>query len=101
MIDRHTMMHLEAFAFERLVHHLRERSDVQNVDLMGHGGFCRNCLADWLKEAADAHNIPLSKDDAREFVYGMPYDEWRARHQKDATPEQLELMKESVAKNNY
>lgn len=101
MIDRHTMMHLEAFAFERLLHHLQKRTDVQNIDLMGHGGFCRNCLADWLKEAADAHNIPMTRDDAREIVYGQPYDEWRKEHQKDATPEQLERMKESVARNNY
>lgn len=100
MIDRHTMMHLEAAAFERLVMHLRKRTDVQNIDLMGEGGFCRNCLADWLKEAADAHNIPLSKDEAREVIYGMPYDDWRAKYQGEATPEQLARMKESLAKNN-
>lgn len=99
MIDRHAMMHLEAAAFERLVLHLRKRTDVQNIDLMGTAGFCRNCLADWLKEAADSVGLPLSKDEAREVIYGMPYEEWRSRHQTEATPEQLARMKESVAKN--
>jgi hypothetical protein len=83
-----------AAAFRRLVRHLRHRSDAQNVDLMGLAGFCRNCLSDWLGEAG-----ALDNGAAREAVYGMPYDEWKARHQAEATPEQLQRMKESVAKN--
>ena len=83
-----------AQAFRRLIRHLRHREDAQNVDLMGLAGFCRNCLSDWVEEAGG-----LSKDAARETVYGMPYAEWKAHHQGDATPEQLERMKTSVAKN--
>jgi hypothetical protein len=88
-IDPDTQTELEAAAFRRLVEHLRERTDVQNLDLMNLAGFCRNCLSNWLKDAADARGLPLSKDDSREHVYGMPYDEWKARHQGDATPDQL------------
>ena len=84
-----------ATAFRRLIAHLQHRTDVQNVDLMGLAGFCRNCLADWLAEADGA----LSKDEARKIVYGMPYAEWKARHQTEATPDQIERMNESVAKN--
>ena len=81
---------LEAAAFRRLLQHLNvERSDVQNIDLMILAGFCRNCLADWYREAAAERGIELGKDDAREAVYGMPFGEWKAKHQKDATPEQL------------
>lgn len=83
-----------AQAFRRLVRHLRHRDDAQNVDLMGLAGFCRNCLSDWVEEAGG-----LSKDEARETVYGMPYAQWKAHHQGDATPEQLERMRLSVAKN--
>ncbi len=68
-----------------LVEHLRERTDVQNIDLMNLAGFCRNCLSNWMKDAADQKGIPLSKDQAREAVYGMPYEEWRAKYQKEAT----------------
>lgn len=88
--------HVAAMAFHRLVDHLRLRSDVQNVDLMGEAGFCRNCLADWVSEASDG---ALSRDQAREAIYGMPQAEWKARHQKDATPEQLARMETSVALN--
>ena len=80
---------LEAAAFRRLVQHLQQRSDVQNIDLMILAGFCRNCLSNWLQEAADAAGTPLGKDAAREFVYGMPFAEWKALHQTEATPEQL------------
>lgn len=80
---------LEAAAFRRLLAHLRERSDVQNIDLMILAGFCRNCLADWLREAADEAGVPMDRDQARERVYGMPFAEWKARHQREATPEQL------------
>lgn len=85
-----------AKAFRRLVLHLRQRSDTQNVDLMGLAGFCRNCLGDWLAEAS---NGALDKESAREAVYGMPYAEWKAQHQIEATPEQLARMQASVAKN--
>lgn len=83
-----------AAAFRRLVRHLRHRTDAQNVDLMGLAGFCRNCLSDWVSEAGG-----LPKDAAREAIYGMPYAEWKDRHQQEATPEQLARMKESVARN--
>ena len=83
-----------AAAFRRLVRHLRHRDDAQNVDLMGLAGFCRNCLSDWVGEAGG-----LDKDTARRAVYGMPYARWKAEHQTDATPEQLERMAASVAKN--
>ena len=79
---------LEAAAFRRLVDHLRERTDVQNIDLMTLAGFCRNCLSRWYREAAEARDLPLSDPDAREIVYGMPYKDWQARHQKAATPDQ-------------
>ncbi len=84
-----------ATAFRRLIAHLQHRTDVQNVDLMGLAGFCRNCLADWVAEADGT----LSKDDARAAIYGMPQSEWKAKHQTEATPEQLQRMQESVAKN--
>lgn len=81
---------LEAAAFRRLLKHLNEdRSDVQNIDLMILAGFCRNCLADWYREAAEAAGSPLDKEQARERIYGMPFGEWKARHQHEATPEQL------------
>jgi hypothetical protein len=85
-----------AKAFRRLVLHLRHRSDAQNVDLMGLAGFCRNCLGDWLAEASDG---ALDKDAGREAVYGMTYAEWKAQHQREATPEQLDRMKASIARN--
>jgi hypothetical protein len=75
----------EAAAFRRLVEHLRERSDVQNIDLMNLAGFCRNCLSNWYREAAEAAGTDLSKDQSREIVYGMPYAEWQARHQTEAS----------------
>jgi hypothetical protein len=87
-IDPATRTELEAAAFRRLAQHLRDRAEVQNIDLMNLAGFCRNCLSNWLKEAADAQGVPLSKEDSRTHVYGMPYEEWKARHQGEATPEQ-------------
>ena len=80
---------LEAAVFRRLVSHLRSRTDVQNIDLMITAGFCRNCLGDWYAEAAAERGITLTKDEARARVYGMPQSEWKAKHQKEATPEQL------------
>ena len=79
---------LEAAAFRRLVEHLRERSDVQNIDLMTLAGFCRNCMSRWYREAAEAQGLELSDPDAREIVYGMPYKQWQSLHQKEATAEQ-------------
>ncbi|HEY2133846.1 MAG TPA: DUF1244 domain-containing protein [Acetobacteraceae bacterium] len=87
-IDTPTRTELEAAAFRRLVEHLRERSDVQNIDLMNLAGFCRNCLSRWYREAAEARDVKLSDPEAREIVYGMPYKEWQALHQKPATAEQ-------------
>jgi hypothetical protein len=87
-MDDKTRTELEAAVYRRLVGHLRSRTDVQNIDLMNLAGFCRNCLSNWMKEAADAKGLPMSKDQSREIVYGMPYGEWQAKHQKDATPEQ-------------
>ncbi|MBN9016630.1 MAG: DUF1244 domain-containing protein [Rhizobiales bacterium] len=78
---------LEAAAFRRLLAHLSERSDVQNIDLMNLAGFCRNCLANWYREAAEAEGQAMSKDEARERVYGMPYEVWRQLHQKEASAE--------------
>ena len=80
---------LEAAAFRRLLAHLRERHDVQNIDLMILAGFCRNCLSDWYQEAAAKAGTPIGKDAAREAIYGMPFAEWKARYQREATPEQL------------
>ncbi len=78
----------EAAAFRRLVEHLRERGDVQNIDLMNLAGFCRNCLSNWYREAAETDGVPLSKEESREIVYGMPYDDWKNLHQNDASAEQ-------------
>ena len=79
---------LEAAAFRTLVAHLRERTDVQNIDLMNLAGFCRNCLSKWYRAAAEERGVAMDYDEAREIVYGMPYPEWKARHQTEATPEQ-------------
>ena len=87
-IDAATRTELEAAAFRRLVDHLREWPDVQNIDLMNLSGFCRNCLSRWYREAAEGRGIPLADPDAREIVYGMPYKEWQALHQREATAEQ-------------
>jgi len=86
--DDKTRTELEAAVYRRLVEHLREHADVQNIDLMNLAGFCRNCLSNWMKDAADAKGIAMTKDESREIVYGMPYDEWRSKHQKDASPQQ-------------
>jgi hypothetical protein len=93
--DAQTTLELEAAAFRRLVEHLRERTDVQNIDLMNLAGFCRNCLSNWMAEAAAAKGLELSKDEAREIVYGMPYREWQAKYQKEATAEQQAAFEKS------
>ena len=94
-MDEKTKTELEAAAFRRLVAHLRERTDVQNIDLMNLGGFCRNCLSNWLKDAADESGIELDKEAAREQVYGMPYAEWKSKYQTEATPAQAEAFAKS------
>ncbi len=88
-MDKQTQTELEAAAFRRLVEHLRERTDVQNLDLMTLAGFCRNCLSNWYQEAAKEMGVEVSKDAARERVYGMPYDEWKAKHQTEAPAEKM------------
>ncbi|WP_396617296.1 DUF1244 domain-containing protein [Lysobacter soli] len=81
---------IEAAAFRRLLQHLlQDRPDVQNIDLMINAGFCRNCLADWYREAAEQRGITMTKDEAREAIYGMPFAQWKAQHQREATPEQV------------
>lgn len=87
--DDKTRTELEAAAYRKLVEHLRTRTDVQNIDLMNLAGFCRNCLANWFQEAAVEKGNALSKDEAREIVYGMPYKEWQAKHQKETSPDKL------------
>ncbi len=94
-IDDKTRTELEAAAFRTLVSHLRDRTDVQNIDLMNLSGFCRNCLSKWYVAAAEDKGLEIGYEDAREIVYGMPYSEWKAKHQTEATPEQLAKMKES------
>jgi uncharacterized protein len=86
--DEQAGIELEAAAFRRLVQHLRERTDVQNIDLMNLAGFCRNCLSNWYQEAAQERGLQVSKEEARKRVYGMTYEEWKAKYQAEATPEQ-------------
>ncbi|EDP66741.1 hypothetical protein BAL199_16808 [alpha proteobacterium BAL199] len=87
-LDKQTRTELEAAAFRTLVEHLRERTDVQNIDLMNLAGFCRNCLSKWYRAAAEEKGLDIDYEQAREIVYGMPYPEWKAKHQNEATPEQ-------------
>ena len=94
-MDDQTRTELEAAAFRRLVTHLRERTDVQNIDLMNLSGFCRNCLSKWYRAAAEEKGLDMDYERAREIVYGMPYGEWKAQHQTEATPEQKEAYKRS------
>jgi hypothetical protein len=94
-IDDKTRTELEAAVFRRLVGHLRERTDVQNIDLMNLAGFCRNCLSNWMKEEADAKGLTVSKDESREAVYGMPYETWKATYQTAASPEQMAALKKT------
>ena len=94
-LDDKTQTELEAAVYRRLVAHLRERTDVQNIDLMNLAGFCRNCLSNWLKDAADAKGTPMSKDESREAVYGMPYETWKSKYQSEASPEQKAAMKKA------
>jgi uncharacterized protein len=86
-MDPQIVIELEAAAFRRLLEHFRARTDVQNIDMMNLAGFCRNCLSNWYQEAASERGITVSKEEAREHVYGMPYAEWKSRYQTDGTPE--------------
>ena len=97
--DDKTRTELEAAAFRRLLEHLRTRTDVQNIDMMNLAGFCRNCLSNWLKDAADAKGVPMSKDQSREAVYGMPFEDWKAKYQKEASPEQKAAFEKSSPKH--
>jgi hypothetical protein len=94
-VEKLTRTELEAAAFRRLVEHLRNRTDVQNIDLMNLAGFCRNCLSKWYRAAAEERGLELSYEEAREIVYGMPYDEWRSKNQGEASPEQLKQFEEA------
>ncbi|MAO91062.1 MAG: alkaline phosphatase [Rhodospirillales bacterium] len=94
-MDDQTRLELEAAAFRSLRDHLRERTDVQNIDLMNLSGFCRNCLSRWYNEAATERGIDMDKDEAREIVYGMPFAEWKAKYQSEATPEQKSAFQDS------
>jgi uncharacterized protein len=96
-IDERTRIELEAAAFRRLVQHFRDRPDVQNIDVMNLAGFCRNCLSKWYKAAAEEKGLELSYDEARELIYGMPYEQWKAQHQTGATPEQQAAFAKSHA----
>jgi hypothetical protein len=98
-IDDKTRTELEAAVFRRLVEHLRQRTDVQNIDLMNLAGFCRNCLSNWMKDAADAKGVAMTKDTSREAVYGMPYDEWRAKHQSEASADQKAAFDKAAQKH--
>ena len=90
-----TRTEIEAAAFRRLLQHFRDRPDVQNIDVMNLAGFCRNCLSGWIADAAKDKGLELSKDESREIIYGMPYQEWQARHQKEANAEQQTAFQKS------
>jgi hypothetical protein len=92
-IDQTTRTELEAAAFRSLVEHLRTHPEVQNIDLMNLAGFCRNCLSNWMQEAADARGVPMSRDEARKAVYGMPYEDWKAAYQAPASASQAGTFK--------
>ncbi len=93
-MDDKTRIELEAAAFRRLTEHLRRRTDVQNIDLMNLAGFCRNCLSKWYRAAAEERGLELTEERAREIVYGMPYGEWKATYQREATPDQQKAFAE-------
>jgi uncharacterized protein len=97
--DEKSRVELEAAVYRRLVEHLRSRTDVQNIDLMNLAGFCRNCLSNWMKEAADENGVPMTKEQSREIVYGMPFDEWRAKYQKEASASQKTAFEKASQKH--
>ena len=96
-IDEKTQTELDAAVFRRLVAHLQRRTDVQNIDMMNLAGFCRNCLSNWMKDAADARGIAMTQDEGRQDIYGMPYDAWKEKYQTPAPAGAIEAMKKNVA----
>ncbi|WP_294612727.1 DUF1244 domain-containing protein [uncultured Roseovarius sp.] len=99
-MDPQTEIELQAAAFRRLPkHRMEDRTDAQNIDLMNLAGFCRNCLSRWYQEAANERGIEMTKDEAREIYYGMPYDDWKASHQTEASPEKQAAFKTAFAEN--
>ena len=100
-LDPATRTELEAAAFRRLVDHLRTRTDVQNIDLMNLAGFCRNCLGNWYAEAANARDLPMSRDEGRQEVYGMPYAEWKAHYQREASAESRQAFDAGAASRDH
>src|SRR5262249_31076532 len=98
-MDQSTRTELEAAVYRRLVEHLRTRTDVQNIEMMNLAGFCRNCLSNWMKDAADAKGVPMTKEESREIVYGMPYDQWRAKYQKEASAEKKAAFEKASQKH--
>ena len=98
-MDQSTRTELEAAVYRRLVEHLRTRTDVQNIEMMNLAGFCRNCLSNWMKDAADAKGVPMTKEESREIVYGMPYDQWRAKYQNEASAEQKAAFEKASQKH--
>jgi len=98
-LDEKTRTELEAAAFRRLLEHLRVRTDVQNIDLMNLAGFCRNCLSNWMKDAADARGVTMSKDESRETIYGMPYEEWKTKYQQEAGKDQQAVFEKTGHKH--
>ncbi len=98
-MDEKTTIELEAATFRRLLQHFSERTDVQNIELMNLAGFCRNCLSKWYRAAAEERGIEISYDEARELVYGMPYSEWKSKHQRDSTPEQQAAFEATQARD--
>lgn len=100
-MDKQTQTELEAAAFRGLVEHLQRRTDVQNIDLMNLAGFCRNCLSKWYMNAANERGVEMSYDEAREAVYGMPYDEWKTKYQHEASEEQKQRFEETKPLHAY
>ncbi len=98
-MDDKTRTEVEAAAFRRLVHHFRERSDVQNIDLMNLAGFCRNCLSKWYRAAASERGVEIDYDEARRIVYGMGYDEWKGKHQSEVPAEKIQAYKNTIARH--
>jgi hypothetical protein len=101
LMDDKTQTELEAAVYRRLVEHLRGRTDVQNIDMMNLAGFCRNCLSNWMKDAADAKGVPMTKDQSREIVYGEPFEQWKAKHQKEASPEKKAAFEKAAAAHKH
>ena len=99
-MDDKTRIELEAAAYRALVSHLRERTDVQNIDLMNLSGFCRNCLSNWYRDAANEKGLTLSKDQSREIIYGEPYADWRDKYQTEANADQITSFEQNRPKDH-